>query len=80
MRRDRLVVMMRLTNGDTLMSSTATFNRAELERDMRQRMSGKMDDLLYFTVRVTRNDVKSNYKAVTVADLEAVLDGVFSQV
>ena len=78
-------VMIRLETGDKVIltgkSSKEENNSKVLERlnkAIEKEATPLILDTLYYTVRVTKNDVKDNWKCTSLAEVYQILDEVFA--
>lgn len=78
-------VLMRMEYGDEIVCSVTTpygvgldesaFRK--LKRAVSQKIKPALDDSIYFTVRVTLNNIKDNWRCTSVNELNSVIRGVF---
>lgn len=78
-------VMIRLETGDKVIitgkSNKESKNTGVLERlkkDLAKDAARVLEDTLYYTVRVTKNEVKDNWKCNTLEEVYQILDEVFN--
>lgn len=78
-------VMIRLETGDKVIitgkSNKENKNSGVLERlkkDLAKDAARVLEDTLYYTVRVTKNEVKDNWKCNTLEEVYQILDEVFN--
>lgn len=78
-------VMIRLETGDKVIitgkSNKESKNSGVLERlkkDLAKDAARVLEDTLYYTVRVTKNEVKDNWKCNTLEEVYQILDEVFN--
>lgn len=83
--KNRVIVMARFNDGDSIKVSVKAVDRGFTDSDFKY-LKDKIDcsfkrhdyDILYFTVRRTLNDIKDNWKCKSFEELDKVLVEVFS--
>lgn len=81
MNEAKIIVMMRLDNGDKILCSAkklGTDAKMELWNGVLKKMEPHIGDALYFTVRTTLGGRKDNYRVSTIDELEDLLNEIFS--
>ena len=82
---NKVIVMMRLENGNDIKCSVKATGKPLSDKDkklllnnIKNKMLPHIDDMLYFTVRTRVNETKNNYKTDNVLEMNNLLEGIFS--
>lgn len=84
---NKVIVLVRLESGDSIECSVkvndkklSAKERKELDKRISQKIIPFVDESLYFTVRISIDGKKDNYKVKTLMELNSVLDSIFKEV
>ena len=77
-------VMIRLKDGDKIVITGKSSNKDKnvsvldkLKKNLAKDATGVLEDTLYYTIRVTKNTAKDNWKCSTLEEVYQILDEVF---
>lgn len=83
---NKVIVMQRLDNGDENFVSVKANDRPFSSKDKSYlennllKLIPSLEDTLYFTIRLTKNSKKSNWKCKTIKEVQDILEEIFSGV
>lgn len=80
---NKIIVMLRLQDGDSIECSVKTrsdkFSVKDIEtfkKKIHSKFKSHISDALYFTIRISMDKKKDNFKSVTFTDFMETLDGL----